>query len=206
MAVGPRPRDRNIMKLIREHKSRVLMEIGICRCRNSVRMIKAAAETWPEDQIVYYGFDVFSEGGNKQLWRRENSACPWGYEHVKRYLAATNARVQLYQGFTQDTLPKFTKSQHQPIDFIWLDGGHTYETCLNDWLNVEKLIQPHTVILFDDYVKHIPEDDQWGVSRVIDQIDRSKYSVKHIEPYDPYVINIRGPQRREICAVKVTLK
>ena len=181
------------------------MEIGVCRCRNSVRMIEAAAETWPNDDIVYYGFDVFSDQGNNELWTVENSAKPWSYQRVNECLQKTGVNIQLAKGFTRDTLPEFVASRHEPIDFIWLDGGHTYETCLNDWECAQKLMGPETVVLFDDYAKPIPQDKQWGPMLVIDQIDRSVYNVELLEPWEKAVF-FRGPEIRQICVVKVMLK
>ncbi len=207
--MGLRLRDNNIARLIREHKSRVLMEIGICRCRNSRSMIKAASRAWPVEDVVYYGFDVFADystDGNKAIWRKEMSAVPWSLEHVSRELNKTGAKIYLYQGLTAATIPLFALAHHCPIDFIWLDGGHSLPTVTCDWELVQILMTPETVVLFDDYAVHTAKDNEWPVSVIVDSIDRTKYTVEHLEPYDDNVITQRSKEIRQMCVVKVMLK
>jgi len=36
------------------------------------------------------------------------------------------------------------------FDFVLIDGDHTYDSCLNDWLNVQKFLADKAVICFDD--------------------------------------------------------
>ena len=51
------------------------------------------------------------------------------------------------------------------FDYVFLDGGHKYETVLNDLKNLTKIIENYGVILCDDYdLNHAP-----GVKKAIDE-------------------------------------
>jgi predicted O-methyltransferase YrrM len=36
------------------------------------------------------------------------------------------------------------------IDFLFIDGDHSYEACLNDWLSWSKMLTPGAVVVFHD--------------------------------------------------------
>ncbi len=214
MPRGTRNRDKNIVDLIRQHKSHILMEIGVWRCVTSVAMIEAAAEQWSIEDVTYYGFDVFADisvNGDRSFWKREKSSVPWSHKHATSHLEQLGAKTHLFQGMTQETLPSFVNamkpnigpnSPQASIDFIWLDGGHTYETVANDWHHVRQLMRLHTVVLFDDYAVEW-QNDKWGVNRVVDSIDRNIYSVDFLEPHDLYKC---GKDEGKFCIVKVMLR
>ncbi len=212
MGRGIRDRDQNIFDLIRKHKSRVIMEIGVWRCENAVKMIEAAAEQWPIEDVTYYGFDVFADisvDGDRSFWKREKSSVPWSLVHASERLRQTGASVILDPGMTKDTLPVFVEimqeiKEQQTIDFVWLDGGHTYETVANDWRYVQQIMAPDTVVLFDDFaIEWRYGKEKWGVNRVVNAIDRSVYTVEFLDPVDPYD---GGRDKGQMCVVKVMLK
>lgn len=55
--------------------------------------------------------------------------------------------VTLVKGNTRETLATF----NEPVDFVWLDGGHSVETVRSDWENVKRCLMPEAVVLLDDY-------------------------------------------------------
>ena len=54
---------------------------------------------------------------------------------------------------------------HEKIDYVFLDGGHKYETVLDDLKSLTKVIENNGVILCDDYdLTYAP-----GVKKAIDE-------------------------------------
>ena len=59
----------------------------------------------------------------------------------------------LYQhpsGFATEC-PEQTLFRYKPVDFVWLDGGHSIETIRSDWENIKRCLTPDAVVFFDDY-------------------------------------------------------
>ena len=59
------------------------------------------------------------------------------------------------------------------IDFVFLDGGHHYETVKNDLMNCKEVLENNGTILCDDYdLSYAP-----GVKKAIDEfIDKNNYN------------------------------
>jgi len=61
------------------------------------------------------------------------------------------------------------------IDYVFVDGGHKYETVKNDLENLTQIINNNGIILCDDYdLSYAP-----GVKKAIDEyILKKKYNLK----------------------------
>ena len=61
-------------------------------------------------------------------------------------------RFTFVQGDSMKTVPEYSKKfPDQKFDLIYIDGGHSYELCLNDIINCKKLAHPNTSVWVDDY-------------------------------------------------------
>jgi len=174
-----------LVKEVSKSKALNIMEIGVFNGAHSDLMIKACLQVNPLDRINYYGFDLF-EGITEEQMRQEVAKRPLLIDEVKDKLSKINqsVKIHLYKGNTNITLPECT-GKLPKMDFIFIDGGHSYETVRSDWLNSQKLMHKATVVIFDDYVndKAISVEN-WGVNRLIDSIDRKLYNVKILNPVD----------------------
>mgnify|MGYP001564780356 CR=1 FL=1 len=172
-----------LYETIRDTKSSKIMEIGTWRGDRAVQMIRAAQET--NKNVSYYGFDLF-ELMSWEIHEKEISKMPISLEEVSRKLKTTEAAIELYKGFTKDTLPSVITSL--PImDFIYIDGGHSYETIATDWHYAEKLMGPKTVVIFDDYWPDGYKGDKInGCNRIIEALDRKKFIVELLPVYDQF--------------------
>lgn len=162
---------------IRAMRPRTIVEIGTCRGDNAERMLRLALWYGPAD---YYGFDLF-EDMDGDTFGREAALWPATIENVSRRLKDIVLRgrrpgVSLFKGDTAVTLRKEAPGIGK-ADIIFIDGGHSYETVRSDWENSIPLARPGTVIYFDDY-------PNWGVGRLVDEIDRSRWNVEIIAPGD----------------------
>jgi hypothetical protein len=146
---GPR-RYLNLFFFIIIQKPITILEIGIYRGDRSLEMIKIAKIF--NKKVNYYGFDLFQDFYNDtNILKRELSKNPHYYESIKKKLNKY-AKIFLFKGYTNKTLPKFIKNYSGlKIDFVFIDGGHSIKTIANDWYYVKKMMHKNTVVIFDDY-------------------------------------------------------
>lgn len=165
---------------IEQCKPRTILEIGTWNGKQAAKMINTAARFNPKDDIVYYGFDLFEK---LEANIREQEYCnkaPCSYKEASFNISVTGVEFHLYQGNTKETLPKFRPEF--PIDFVWIDGGHSIDTIRSDWKEIEKIIHKESVVLFDDYY---PGNKSIGAFEVVDEIiDTDKYDVELLKPID----------------------
>ena len=114
------------------------------------------------DHLHYTGYDIF-EAADLDLARREkNGKGPGSYERALHSIRKTQSR---YPNITFDLIRGNTRDTLQPAtyDFVYIDGGHSYETVRHDFSQ----IRGSTTIFFDDY--HLG-----GVERAVDEIAQSE--------------------------------
>lgn len=165
-------RYQNLIVEIRELKPKSILEVGTWDGKHAKAMINAAQKycTNAKD-IIYFGFDLFED-----FVMQEEEHCPKPpakLHDVANYLAKTNAVIRLYKGNSKETLTKFKPKT--PIDFIFIDGGHSIKTILSDWNNVKRLIHEKSVVIFDDY--YIEREDV-GCKLLLDDLkEHSRWEV-----------------------------
>ena len=87
---------------------------------------------------------------------------PYSIEAVADLLKKFKNNIHLIKGNSNKVLPKMDLSK---IDFIFLDGGHTYETVRNDLNFSSPVLENYGTILCDDYdLTYAP-----GVKKAIDE-------------------------------------
>jgi len=81
---------------------------------------------------------------------------------VEDLLKKFKNNVHLIKGNSNIILKKIDMSK---IDYVFLDGGHEYETVKNDLTNCEEVLKNNGTILCDDYnLSYAP-----GVKKAIDE-------------------------------------
>ena len=86
---------------------------------------------------------------------------PYSYESVSRLLKKFKKNIKLIEGNSNRILKKISED----YDYIFLDGGHDYQTVKNDLVNLTKLISNGSLVLCDDYnLTYAP-----GVKKAIDE-------------------------------------
>ena len=87
---------------------------------------------------------------------------PYSYESVIRLLKKFNNNVNIIKGDSNQVLKNI-----KPLlfDYVFLDGGHKYETVKNDLINLTEIIHNNGIILCDDYnLSYAP-----GIKKAIDE-------------------------------------
>ena len=111
---------------------------------------------------------TFSSNPIKQFYykyiKRQN---PYSLEAVKELLKKFDDNIHLIKGNSNKVLNKIDMSK---IDYVFLDGGHEYNTVLNDLNCCFDVINNNGTVLCDDYdLKQAP-----GVKKAIDEFVKEK--------------------------------
>ena len=171
------------VELIHSNRCKKIMEIGTYNGENAMRMIKAAGRFHRPDTIEYYGFDLFELMDEKTL-KKEVSKKPPTVDNVKTKLQNTGAQINLFKGFTHQTLPRFISTM-PVMDFILIDGGHSINTISNDWKYAKKLMDQNTLVVFDDYWSgDYGKHKNAGCQHLIDRLDRNEFNVTILPEQD----------------------
>ena len=98
---------------------------------------------------------------------------PYSIEAVSDLLSKFDQNVHLIKGNSNKLLQKIDMSK---IDYVFLDGGHAYETVKNDLYYSKAVLDNNGTILCDDYnLSYAP-----GVKKAIDEFTRDnnlKYEI-----------------------------
>lgn len=66
--------------------------------------------------------------------------------------------VVIYKGWFKDTVPGFASTLKQPLSFIHMDAD-LYSSTVDVLFNLNHLVAPNTIILFDEYVMKGTDDE-----------------------------------------------
>ena len=171
------------LNIVNEHKPKVFLEIGVF-CGVTARNVCELLKEIHKNEFRYVGIDLFGEKAlqdeitpnylNKQkfsnplknlfynfLLRKNLNS----YESVQNFLKNFSKNVTLIKGNSNIILRNLDLKD---IDFVFLDGGHSFETVFDDLNLIYKKISSNkgAVILCDDY-----EDATYitGVKKAVDK-------------------------------------
>jgi hypothetical protein len=134
-------------QILDAYKPTNICEIGTHEGKSSGQFIGHLLETVGVEKLKYTGYDAFELADRQSDITEVNGKGPGT-------LAGASSRIGIYKskyptkfdyelikGWTQDTL------KDSVFDFVYIDGGHSYESVKFDHSKLEK----STVIVFDDY-------------------------------------------------------
>ena len=170
-------------------KPKIFLEIGVFHgvtARNVCELLYSIHN----ENFKYIGLDLFGEGAEskdeiipntefnnplkkiyfKYILRQD----PYSLLAVTNFLKKFKKNIHLIQGNSNNLLKKIDMSK---IDYVFLDGGHAYETVKSDLLNCIPVIKNKGTILCDDYdLTYAP-----GVKKAIDEFTQTyKYKIEII--------------------------
>lgn len=136
-----------VMKeIIGDAKCKFIGEIGTHHGGTAYQLVAHFAKR--VDEVTYHGYDIFDAvRGDRQFAKKERNGKGAGFlDRAKTKLAKANKRYgnvsyKFFEGLTTDTLTK-------PVvfDFVYIDGGHSYETVKHDY----SMVKDSKIIVFDD--------------------------------------------------------
>ena len=109
-------------------------------------------------KTIYYNFIIRSD--------------PYNIKSVNKLLRKFEKNINIIKGNSNDVLKEINLDG---IDYVFLDGGHKYETVKNDLENLTQIVNNKGAILCDDYnLSYAP-----GIKKAIDQYVLDKnYNLK----------------------------
>ena len=171
------------LNIVKEHKPKNFLEIGVF-CGVTARNVCELLKKIHKNDFSYMGIDLFGEQAS------EDEIAP---NYLKKQKFSNPLKNLFYnfilrenlnsQNSVQNFLKKFSKNvtlikgnsnfvlknlDLKDIDFVFLDGGHSFETVFHDLNLIYKQISSNrgAVILCDDY-----EDSSYitGVKKAVDK-------------------------------------
>ena len=148
-------------------KPEVICEIGTHDGKSAIQFVDYCVKLNPK--LSYVGYDVFDAvKDDEQFHEKEiNGKGAGKYRTAKnnlthRQMKNKRFKFKLVKGFTQQTLTQAV------YDFVYIDGGHSYETVKHDYYKVSG----SKVIVFDDYQTE-------GVKQFVDELIRKNKLVEY---------------------------
>ena len=162
---------------VKSKKPKFFLEVGVFHGVTARNVCELLAEIHGND-FKYVGLDLFEKNDEnkseiipntnfsnpfKQIYfkyiKRQN---PYSIEAVKDLLIKFKDNVNLIKGNSNNILKKIDMTK---IDYVFLDGGHDYNTVKNDLDCCSEVINNDGTILCDDYnLSYGP-----GVKKAIDE-------------------------------------
>ena len=176
-----------LLNQIQSRNIKNFLEIGVYQgvtARNVCEILNKS-----DRNFNYYGIDLFEDSNEivdkkeftlkknkffsnpfKNIWfkyiLREN---PHSEKSVKRLLKKFKKNVNLFKGYSNVTLVNIPINT---IDFAFIDGGHSYETCKYDIGFCINGMKKKSIIICDDY-----NISSYGVKKVVDEIKNRVESI-----------------------------
>ena len=158
----------NFLSLVEEYKPKNVLEIGVF-CGVTSRNICELLKTNFGSDFRYYGLDLFGSTKTSSVDEIEpkflenqkfsNPLKTIYYNFIKKenlnskisvqnFLKKFSQNIELIEGDTRVTLEKVPLSE---IDFVFLDGGHSYDTVLSDLQKLYDNMKNNSKIVCDDF-------------------------------------------------------
>ena len=165
------------LKEIEKKKPKIFLEVGVFH-GVTARNICELLHGMHNDEFKYIGIDLFEENDENKdeiipntkfsnplktiffkYIKRQN---PYSLEAVKDLLNKFEDNIHLIKGNSNKILSKIDMKK---IDYVFLDGGHEYNTVKNDLECCKEVVLSNGVVLCDDYdLTYAP-----GVKKAIDE-------------------------------------
>ena len=163
-----KPYGDNFLSLVEEYKPKNVLEIGVF-CGVTSRNICELLKTNFGSDFRYYGLDLFGSSKTSSVDEIEpkflenqkfsNPLKTIYYNFIKKenlnskisvqnFLKKFSQNIELIKGDTRVTLEKVPLSV---IDFVFLDGGHSYDTVLSDLQKLYDNMKNNSKIVCDDF-------------------------------------------------------
>ena len=131
-----------------------ILEVGVWTGQHAAKMIRLAASLGRKS-VEYHGFDLFELMEPGLAKAEVHSKRTPSEREVEGFILRDTLKVQaaikvvLHKGHTGHTLSPGVKKL-PPMDFVFVDGGHSVSTIVSDFRGVIQFIHAKSRILLDD--------------------------------------------------------
>ena len=171
-----------LLEILKENKPLNFLEVGVLEgvtSRNICELLKKIHNR----NFTFTGIDLFGEDVTKNnqkeftpISNKISNPIKWFFfkiilrmnPHSKRcveyLLRKFKNSITIHQGYSKDILEKINLKK---INFVFLDGGHSYNTVKDDLSILISKLANGSIILCDDYnIKH------YGVKKAVDEFKK----------------------------------
>ena len=168
-----------LLNHIKKHKPKNFLEIGVFHGVTS-RNVCELLYLLHGEKFKFTGIDLFFNNDDeieKDEYAPKNTFSnplktiyyqyivrlnPYSLESVEKLLRKFKDNIKIIKGDSNVILKNINVGE---FDYVFLDGGHKYETVQNDLKNLIQVINNNGIILCDDYnLSYVP-----GVKKAIDE-------------------------------------
>ena len=148
---------------VEKEKPKIFLEIGVFHGVTARNICELLYQIHKND-FKYIGLDLFAENEENKneiipkntfnnpfkriYFRYIKKQNPYSLEAVKSLLKKFEKNIHLIQGNSNKVLKKIDMSK---VDYVFLDGGHQYNTVKNDLDGCIEVIENGGTVLCDDY-------------------------------------------------------
>ena len=152
-----------LLEEVKQKKPKTFLEVGVFHGVTARNVCELLFEIHGND-FKYVGLDLFEQNEEnknevipntnfnnplkKIYFQYIKKQDPYSLEAVNDLLKKFEKNVHLIKGNSNQILKKIDMSQ---IEYVFLDGGHEYETVKNDLANCLDVIKKAGTVLCDDY-------------------------------------------------------
>ncbi len=145
-----------LLDLVRELKPKKILEIGSLHGGTLWYWMHTA----PGAEIVSVdsGVQAFDGRFEDIEYARKNLWGEWAKE--------TGCTLTQYRGDSRSRETVEGARQHAPFDFVFIDGGHTYDVAMADWQNYYPMVREGGMLAFHDIAYPDNNRDGYAVGKV----------------------------------------
>ena len=140
--------DRSVYTLIRRHRIRNIVELGVGHGQRAANMI-ALAQRYHDSEVRYAGIDLFEA--------RSDAASGLSLKQAYKQLRATGAKVQLVPGDPFSSLAR-TANNLTGTELLLVSADQDAASLERAWFYVPRMLAEHAVVLVecpaDNRAKH----------------------------------------------------
>ncbi len=156
-------------------KCSVYVEIGVLYGGSIIEHMK------DKQECIFVGIDPFTGYYGKSYDPHRQVDLTDHLNIVKKNINDNNShkhKYHLLKGFSQDKVEEF-KNLNLKIDYLFVDGDHSYDGVMNDYNNYFDFVNQDGIIVFDNY-----NDGSWPqVTTAVNKIIESDKNIELVEKY-----------------------
>ena len=174
-----------LYNMIKEYKPKTIVETGTWNGGRAIKMAEAAFVN--RDAVHYSGYDLFelasTELDKKEFNTKKHHTVKEVGKRLEEYAKEKKKlgkifEYTLHKGDTKDTLKEKVNS-----DFVFIDGGHSYETVKHDF----EMLKHNPQVVLDDFFSKdkegkVPSEESCGVNKLFEEITLPKKMFQSLDP------------------------
>lgn len=169
-------RKSELLRIVNKQGPLSILEIGVDEGENTVRLISELSKKFPLSKIRFVGIDLFGLM-TPGIAKNEASQIPKSKLNIEILLSSNfpNLNFELLEGNSNEILSTINEN----FEFIFIDGGHSYETVKKDLELSSFILSKGGTIVLDDYTNQKAETKAgYGVARLVNELDENEWTIK----------------------------